>query len=190
MRMLIGASGIGMGIVAGSAGTASAAGLPQLDPSNFPPQLVWLVITFVVLYVLMARVALPRVSRVLEDRRQQIDGTLGRAETLREDALAAAEAYEQALADARASAQGILKEVQEQVAAEAAARYGELDQRLAREIAEAEAGIAESKAAAMKEIVALAVDVTGSAVQRLTGDSPTKKVVESAVKATLKERAS
>ena len=190
MRMLIGALGVVAGIAAGSVGTAHAAGLPQLDPTNFSPQIVWLVITFVVLYVLMARVALPSVSKVLEERKRQIGGTLERAEALRADAEAAAEAYETALADARLAAQGILKDVHDRIATEAAARNADLGARLAAEIGEAEVRIAEAKGAAMKEIAALATEVTGAAVERLTGAAPTKKAVDSAVKATLKERAS
>ena len=78
--------------------------MPQFDLSTFPTQLVWLVIAFVLLYVLMARVALPRIGQVLEERQEKIDDNLDTAEKLRAETEADSESYEAALVQAREQA--------------------------------------------------------------------------------------
>ena len=58
--------------------------MPQFDPSVWPPQLIWMVITFVALYFLMSRVALPRITDVLEEREFKINDALRKATGLKE----------------------------------------------------------------------------------------------------------
>ena len=78
--------------------------MPQLDPNVFSPQLVWLAISFAILYFLMAKVALPRVGRVLEERQERIEDNLETAEELKKQADTQAEAHEKALSGAREQA--------------------------------------------------------------------------------------
>ena len=79
--------------------------MPQLDVTSYLPQLVWLAISFVALYFLMAKLALPRIADVLEERSKRREDNLARAEELQAEAEAAAEAYERVLAEARGTAQ-------------------------------------------------------------------------------------
>ena len=192
MGMIMGAvraaRAFALGAIALPAGPALAAGLPQLDTSKFAPQVIWLAITFAVLYVLMAKVALPRIGHVLEERRHKIDQNLKKAESLKVDAEAAAEAYEGAMADARARAGDVLGDVRERAAGEAAERQAELGARLHADIQEAEAGIAEARDKAVAGIRDLAADVAGSAAERLAGETVDAGAVRSAVDAALKER--
>src|SRR5579863_6288663 len=126
--------------------------MPQLDFHTFVPQLVWLAISFVLLYVLMSRVGLPRVRAAIEGRRHHLDGDLGRAAALKEEAEAALAAYQKTLADARAAAQDTLRQTGERLAAEAAKRQQELSAKLAEQIAAAEARVAAGKDQALGEI--------------------------------------
>lgn len=167
---------------------AAAAGLPQLDPTTYAPQVVWLVITFAVLYFLMTKVALPRITNVLEERQNRIEGNLEKAEALRAQAQATAEAYEQSLAAARQAAQAVLAEARDRISADAAARQAELGERLTAEIAAAEARIVEAKQEAMADIRKLAGEVAVSASQKLTGQSFDAKAVNKVIDAVLKER--
>lgn len=177
-----------LGATALAAGPASAAGLPQLDTSTYAPQVIWLAITFGVLYVLMTRVALPRISHVLEERRHKIDQNLEKAESLKGDAEAAAAAYEGAMADARARAGDVLSDVREGAARDAAERQAELGARLHADIQEAEAGIAEARDKAVAGIRDLAAEVAHSAAEKLAGETVDAGAVRSAVDAALKER--
>jgi hypothetical protein len=82
--------------------------MPQFDPTTFAPQLVWLGITFLALYLLMSKLIIPRVSGILAQREDRIDGNLQRAEALKEEAAQVLAAYQKAIADARAQAQAAL----------------------------------------------------------------------------------
>ena len=116
--LLLGAAAL----VSGPAEAAAEHGMPQLDISTFTPQLFWLAIWFVILYLLMAKLALPRVNRLIETRRQRREGDLARAAQLKADAEAASAAYQKALAEARAQAQATIKETSDRLAADAAER--------------------------------------------------------------------
>ena len=90
-------------------------GLPQLNVADFAPQLIWLALTFGLLYLIMSRVALPRIGEVIEERSQRIQRDLDEAERLKGETEKALGAYEQALAEARAKAQGIAKETRDKL---------------------------------------------------------------------------
>src|SRR6185437_16624527 len=107
--------------------------MPQLDVSTFPTQLFWLLISFVLLYLLMARLGLPRVGHILTQRRGRIDGDLEKAGQMKAEAEAVIAAYERALAEARAQAQQTLKETTERLGAEAAKRQSAIAEKLAAE---------------------------------------------------------
>lgn len=175
-------------VLSAASGPAAAEGLPQLDPSTFAPQVVWLIISFAVLYFLMTKVALPRVTGVLEERQNRIDGTLEKAEAMRNQAQTAADAYEASLAAARQAAQAILAEARDRIAADAAARQSELGERLTGEIAAAETRILQAKHEAMADLRKLAADVAEEASRKLTGQAPDAKAVGKVIDAVLKER--
>jgi len=122
--------------------------MPQLDVATFPPQLIWLAITFAALYVLMAWVGLPRVGNVIAQRRARIEGDIAKAAQLKSEAEAVIAAYERALAGARANAQATLRETTERLNAAAAERLRKLAATLAEETAAAERRIAVAKEAA------------------------------------------
>src|SRR5258708_14563115 len=96
--------------------------MPQLDIATYLPQLFWLAVTFIALYLVMAWVGLPRVGGVLLQRRSRIEGDLEKAAQMRAEAEAVIAAYERALAEARAEAQQTLKETTERLNAEARPR--------------------------------------------------------------------
>jgi F-type H+-transporting ATPase subunit b len=163
--------------------------MPQLDYHTFVPQLVWLAITFVVLYILMSRIGLPKVRGAIEGRRQRVDGDLAQAAALRREAEAALAAYQKTLADARATAQETLRRTGEQLAAEAAERQRQLAATLSEQVAAAEQRIAAGKDAALGELRGIAADVGGAVVEKLTGTAPDPAAMTSAVGRVLNGRA-
>lgn len=183
-------SKIALGFVATFvASPAFAAGLPQLDPSTYSSQVIWLVITFVVLYVLMAKVALPKIGEVLEERQSKIDDNLAKAEELKSQSDAASKAYETSLADARSKAQDAIREVKDAAHAEAAARQSEMNNKLQAKIADSEQVISSARDEALSGIKEVATDVASSAVSKLTGDDPKEASVDKAIDLALKDRA-
>jgi F-type H+-transporting ATPase subunit b len=155
--------------------------MPQLDISTFPPQLIWLAIWFIILYLIMSRVGLPRIAVAIEGRRRQRESDLARAAQLRDDAEAANAAFQRSMAEGRAAAQAILKETSDRLAAEAAERQRVLAAKLAAQIDEAERRIQASKGQALAEMRGIAVDVGRAVVEKLTGAAPNDARLNSAV---------
>jgi F-type H+-transporting ATPase subunit b len=161
-------------------------GFPPFDAHTFPSQLLWLALTFVALYLLMSRVALPRVGSIIEDRRKHIDGDLAEANRLKGESDAAIAAHEKALAEARGRAQALANETREKAAAAAEARRKEVDGQLGARIADAEKTIAATRSAAMANVHGIASDTAGAIVERLTGIAPASHDVTEAVSKVLK----
>ena len=155
--------------------------MPQLDPQVFVPQLVWLAITFVILYLLLARVALPRIGEAIEARQDRIGHDLDAAATLKTEAEAALHAYESAMAEARSKAQSEIARAAEQRAQEAAARQAELDGRIATQLAEAERSIAAARGEALASVDALAAEIARAATERLIGGEVDEAAAQAAV---------
>jgi len=162
--------------------------MPQLDPSTFVPQLFWLAVTFLVLYLLMKHFALPKLGAVIETRQSRVDGDLARASALKSEAETVLAAYQQALAAARSEAQATLRQTSEQLAAEATERQRQLAANLADQIEEAERRIAAAKDEALSGVRVIAVDVGRAIVEKLTGAAPPQPRLEAAVAAALSER--
>ncbi len=143
--------------------------MPQLDVASYLPQLVWLAISFVALYLLMAKLALPRIADVLEERSMRREDNLARAEQLQGEAEAAAEAYDNLLGEARGGAHAQLLQSAEDAKVSAEAAIGELDKRLAGEIEAAEATIAAARDTALNEAAVIAAEAARLAAAKIAG---------------------
>lgn len=188
MRTLIAVPLTAASLLGLAAMPALAVGMPQLDTSKFASQFIWLTITFGILLILMSRVALPRISQVLEERRHKIDGNLKKAESLKAEAEAASDDYQEALADARDHAQEILRQARQEIAERAAEKQAETGRRLNGEIEAAEKSISEARNAALAEVRRVALEVAQSAAERLAGEKADAGSLGDAVDAVLKER--
>jgi F-type H+-transporting ATPase subunit b len=164
--------------------------MPQLEVSTFLPQLVWLAITFVILYLLMARVGLPRVGGAIDARRHRIDDDLARAAQLKTEAEAVLAAYQETLAKARAEAQAAVKQTTDRMAAEAAERQRQLGETLARQTAEAERQIIAAKQKALSEMHEIAAEVARSVTEKVTGSAADPASLAAAVDRAIAERTS
>jgi len=156
--------------------------MPQFDFASFVPQLIWLAITFITLYFVMSRIALPRIANVIEERRDRIANDLDQAEQLKLKTEEAIATYEQALAEARAKAHGIAQEARDKLSAEIDQERGVADKQVAEKTAEAEARIRASGKAALAHVNEVAADTAGSIVQAMTGGSATKAEISAAIR--------
>ena len=151
-------------------GTAFAAGgMPQLDYHSFAPQLVWLVIAFVVLYLVMSKLAVPAISDTLEKRQAKIQGDLDAAEKANDDTRTLVDAYAKHMADAREESRRLQREQAEADSAVATARFTELSAKLNGRIAEAEKRIAGQRDTVMAGLEQMAGEIAQSAYAKLAG---------------------
>lgn len=163
--------------------------MPQLEQiDTYLSQVVWLVLTFGILYLVLWRSALPRISQVLVTRQERIDGDLRKAAELKAEAETVLAAYEEAAAKARAEAQAILRESADGFAAEAAARNEAVTAQLAEEAAAGEARIEEARDRAMADVESIATELAGLAAERLTGTATDRGAAETAVAQAIRDR--
>src|SRR6478752_6519688 len=158
---------------------------PPFEASSFGSQLIWFALAFGALYLLMSRVALPRVAAILADRHERVASDLDKAAKLKAETDKAIATYEKALADARANAQKIAAETHDKLAAETEVKRKSLDSELAGKLEAAEAQIMRSKTSAMQNVRGIAVDTTAAIVERLLGQAPSREEVDAAVAKTL-----
>ena len=164
------------------------AGMPQLNFHDFAPQLVWLAVTFVILYLLMKNVALPRIGEVVAAREQRIANDLDRAAALKAEAEAAMQAYEKTQTEARAKAAELVRQTEAAVARETTARQAKLAGELGEKLKGAEQRIAAAKASAMGNLAGVSTEVARAAVERLIGESISQAEVERVTAAIARER--
>ncbi len=160
---------------------AHDAPFPPFDPAFFVPQLIWLVITFGLLYLLMSRIALPRVGGILEARRERIAGDLDKAQELREQTDEAIATYEKALADARAEALKIAGETRDTMKVETDALRADADAEIDAQLTDAEQRIAATKDKALAGVREVASETAVAIIDRLTGEAADAQSVVSAV---------
>ncbi len=167
--------------------TEHAQGMPQLDFSTFPNQIFWLVVSLVVVYLILQRVALPRIASVLADRSASIQRDLDKAEDYKRSAEAAEEAYNKALADARAEAQEIVNAARVDIQKDLDIAIAKADAEIAAKSAESEKAIADIRDTAMKSVKVVANAVAVDIVDAIMPSAGDAKAIKDAVAARIKE---
>jgi F-type H+-transporting ATPase subunit b len=161
-------------------------GFPPFEANTFASQLVSLAIAFVALYLIVSRIALPRVGSLIDARQNAIEGDLAEAQKLKDASDGALKAYESELAAARSRAQAIGTETREKLNAVSEAQRKTLEDQLSTKLAAAEKTIASTRETAMRNVRGIAAEAASAIVQRLTGLAPDGGAVNSAVDASLK----
>ena len=164
---------------------ASSGGMPQLDFSTFPNQIFWLLITLVVIYFVLANVALPRIGGTLANRKGAIAGDLAAAEELKQKAKAAEKAYDAALVAARAEAAKIVAAAKADIQADLNVAIAKADAEISAKSAESAKRIEEIRAGAAEAVAAVAKD-TAFALVAAFGGAADAAAVDAAVSARLK----
>jgi len=155
---------------------AATPGMPQLDFSTFGNQIFWLVVTLVVIYLILSRVALPRIAGVLAERSGTISNDIAAAEELKAKAVAAEEAYNQALSDARAEAAKIVASTKADMKAELDAAIAKADAEISQKTAESEKVISEIRATALESVEEVAKNTAMALVSALGGKEDAKTI--------------
>jgi F-type H+-transporting ATPase subunit b len=161
--------------------------MPQIeDVASFLPQVFWLVITFTALFLIMWKIAVPAIANTLEARQKRMEDNLDKAAQAKKEAEETLAAYESAMAEARAGAQGIINEATKLMSEEAEKREAKMAEELGQTLAASEAEIRKAIDAAMEHVRDVAVEVAGAALKRLTGDAPDEKDLGKAVDQAMK----
>jgi F-type H+-transporting ATPase subunit b len=168
---------------AGAAG--ESVGMPQLDFSTWPNQIFWLAVTLVAIYLILTRIAMPRISAVLAERRGTITNDLAAAEELKQKAVEAEKAYNDALAAARAEAAKIVAKARADIQADLDAATAKADAEIAAKTEQSEARIGEIRAGAVASVTEVAKDTAKEIVAALGGKADARAVT-AAVNARLK----
>ena len=155
--------------VAGAAGEASQKGMPQLNFATWPNQVFWLLVALVILYIVMTKIAMPRIASVLAERKGKITGDLAAAEELKSKAKAAEKAYNLALEQARVEAAKIIVATKAEIQTDLNAAMADADAQIAAKAAESEKRIAEIRAGAEQAVGEVARDTAGALVAALGG---------------------
>lgn len=163
-----------------------APGMPQLDFTTFPNQIFWLVVTIVVLYLILSRVALPRIGSVLADRRGTITSDIAAAEEAKRKAAEAEEAYQNALAEARAEAARIVDKARAEMQQELDAQIQRAEAQISERTAQSEHRIREIRESAMDMVSEVARD-TAKEVLKVFEVKADARSVTAAVNARMKQ---
>ncbi len=156
--------------------SGGAIGMPQLCGDWMGNQIFWLVITLVVIFFILSRIALPRIAAVLAERQGSITNDLAAAEDLKAKAVEAEEAYNKALADARAEAQNIIAATKAEIKAELDDATAKADAEIAAKAAEGEKAIAAIRAGALESVKEVAQSVAEDLVGAMGAKSDAKAI--------------
>lgn len=157
-------------------------GFPPFKTETYPAQLFWLAVTFAFLFVVLWRIAGPRIAGVIAERGGRIAGDLGAAEQHRKDAESASAAYQSALAAARQSARASAEENRKRIGAEIERAKARADAESRDASATAETRIASVRTAAKDRLAKAAEEAAIDIVSRLTGDSVSRQEAAAAVR--------
>ncbi|GLQ17794.1 F0F1 ATP synthase subunit B [Maritalea porphyrae] len=155
---------------------------PPFDPASFGSQLLWLALSFAALYILMSKIALPRIGEILEVRRDRIEGDLAEAERLRQKTDQAIEAYETDLANAKQKAHTIAEETREAIRKDLDAKRADVETDLAKKMATAESRIQSTKTEALGHVEEIASDTAHAMVTNLLGRTAQKATKDAVAK--------
>lgn len=150
-------------------GATPHAGLPQMNTETFPSQIFWLVVTFGLLFLVLWRITLPMIEGVIGERRNRIEGDLGTAEKLRQQAADALNGYEAALANARGNAHQMLDQNRKGILAELEDQKSRADSEGHALIKQAEERVAADRARALGSLRPAAAEAAADIVERLIG---------------------
>ena len=165
-----------------------AGGLPQLnviEDGTYTNQIAWLVLTFVLLYIVVSRTIVPKVTNVLGEREEQIAGDLDDAARLQKEDEEVRVSYEKAIAQARAGAQETIQKPKDAAQADIAKAQAKLDAKIAADSAAAEERIHAAKTEALASLDKIATDVAADMISKLSGADAKDADVKKAIKAVM-----
>lgn len=163
------------------AADAASGGLPQFDFSTWSSQIFWLVVTFGLLYFILAKFILPRIGQGISDRGDRIADDLDAASRMQREAEQAEIEYERVMAAARAKAHNIAETTRNAVNDEIAGEIETAEADFAAKQAIADENISKIRSAALAKIDTVAAETAGAVVEKIGNIKPTAAQIKSAM---------
>ena len=149
--------------------SAESGGMPQLNPEFWISQIFWLTLTFGILYLVLSKLILPKISANLESRKSQILENIEAAEKQREDSETKLKDYEEIISKSRLDAKTIFNQAREKALKDINAKREVLDKQIDDEINKAEEEIKTLRKSAPDKINKIAIETSSELVQKLIG---------------------
>lgn len=156
-------------------------GLPQLNTHDMAPQLIWLAITFLLLYYILSKFTLPRISSVMDERKNRIERDIAEGERLNGETQSAIAEYEQKLADARNKAGTMARETRDAVGADLEKKRVAAEAEDQARMAAAEERINSMKSEAMAQVETISTETAQELIKTLVGTDVSADEVRSAM---------
>jgi len=156
-------------------------GLPQLNLNDMTPQLIWLALTFLALYFILSRFTLPKISSVLDERKNRIERDIAEGERLNSETQNAIAEYERKLTDARSKASNMVKENRDKVAAELETKRLAAEAADQERMATAEERINAMKTEAMSQVTAISTETAQELIRKLVGTEVSSEEIQRAM---------
>ena len=149
--------------------SAESGGMPQLNPEFWISQIFWLTLTFGVLYIVLSKLILPKISANLELRKSQIQENIEAAEKQRESSESKLKEYEEIILKSKLEAKNIFKNAREKTVKDINGKKEILDKQIDEEISNAEKEIEALKKGAAEKINKIAIETSSDLVKKLIG---------------------
>jgi F-type H+-transporting ATPase subunit b len=162
-------------------------GFPQLNVATYPSQIFWLAVAFVLLYTLMSKVALPRVTDVLERRRTQRAGNLDKAAALNDEAEKVRAVYEKSLAEAQQKAADTMNTAHQEITEKVSAEQSRFAENARKRMLAAEQNIVKAKADALASLADIAADIAADMAQKIADVQVNKADAKKAVQSVMQK---
>ena len=161
--------------------SAESGGMPQLNPEFWISQIFWLTFTFGILYVVLSKILLPKISANLELRKSQIQENIEAAEKQRESSESKLREYDQIILKSKLEAKNIFKNAREKVLKDINSKKEILDKQIDEEISNAENEIEILKKSASEKINKIAIETSSDLVKKLIGAEVNKSSLSAIV---------
>ena len=148
---------------------AESGGMPQLNPEFWISQIFWLTLTFGILYIILSKLILPKISDNLESRKSQILENIEAAEKQRENSEEKLKEYEEIVSKSKMEAKSIFNQAREKALKDISAKKEVLDKQIDEEISKVEQEIKELQSGAAEKINKIAIETSSELIQKLIG---------------------
>jgi F-type H+-transporting ATPase subunit b len=149
--------------------TAESGGMPQLNPEFWISQIFWLTLTFGILYMVLSKLILPKISANLELRKSQIQENIEAAENQRKNSESKLKEYDEIISKNKLKAKNIFKDAREKAIKDINSKKETLDKLIDEEVKKAEEEINLLKKSAPEKINKIAIETSSELVKKLIG---------------------